>query len=331
MGKLVPTKTKTALPLLIPTGSAMLNLVLSNTVDGAFVPGSMVNIIGDSSSGKTFLAWSIFAEMIHSEEFEEYDLVYDEPEAKFQWLVDDVFSPKMKRVEMGPKVRSDTIELFYKKVKKRIKIGIPFVYVLDSFDSLTDIEEKAKEEIERDYPAKPRLASEMFRKICRDIEKTKSLLIVISQTRTAIGIKFGKKISRSGGKALKFYCMQELWLAVRNHVRRKKRDVGVNVKAKTEKNHLTGRLRECEFPVIYDYGLDDITSCIDWMVGEGFWDKPEKKQTIDTGRDFGKLTAEKLIKRIEKRGEEAALHGIVGECWQEIEESIKTMRKKRYE
>ena len=66
--------------LLIPSGSIMLNLACSDRWDGAWKPGRIVNIIGDSSSGKTLLALSMFGEMGLREKFDEYRFIYDDAE-----------------------------------------------------------------------------------------------------------------------------------------------------------------------------------------------------------------------------------------------------------
>jgi len=312
---------------LLPTGSTLLNLALSDNPYGGYAMGTLINIVGDSSAGKSFLAWHLFAEMIHDKRFEDYELIYDDAEGKLKLDIKKLFGKGIDRVKLDS---SDLVEEFDQKIRGLLKLKKPFVYCNDSFDALTDKEEKAKEEVERDYPLKPRLFSEMLRKICGDLEKQDSLLVIISQTRDNIGVKFGEKKTRSGGRALRFHAMQEFWLAIKNHVKRKKKEVGVHVIAKAKKNHLTGKLRQIEFDLFFDYGIDNIGSQIDWMVEEGFWEKPEKSQTIKTGRDFGDITKEKLVKKIEEEDKEEELIGIVTGCWQQVEEEIATKRRPRY-
>ena len=66
--------------ILIPTGSVLLNLACSNSKRGGFGAGKMVNLIGDSSSGKTLLALSMFAEVAKLKQFKDYHFVYDDVE-----------------------------------------------------------------------------------------------------------------------------------------------------------------------------------------------------------------------------------------------------------
>jgi len=312
---------------LLPTGSTLLNLALSDNAYGGYAKGTLINMVGDSSAGKTFLAWHLFAEMVHDKKFKDYKLIYDDAERKLKLNIYKLFGNGMDRVE---RISSDYMEEFDQNVRKLLKEKQPFVYAIDSFDALTDKAEKAKEELKRDYPLKPRLAAEMFRKICGDLEKQDSLLVVVSQTRDNIGITFGETKTRSGGRALRFHAMQEFWLAVKGHIKRKGKEVGVSVVGKAKKNHLTGKLRAITFDILYDYGLDNIGSLVDWMVLEGFWKKPEKLQTIDTGDDFGSITKDKLVKLIDSEERESELIEIVAECWRKVENEIRTDRRPRY-
>ena len=169
----------------------------------------------------------------------------------------------------------------------------------------------------------------LFRKVKGKIRSTGSLLLVISQVRQNIGVMFGDKYTRSGGKALGHYATQEAWMAVTRKLKKKERQNGVHVKVKVKKNHFTGKLREVQLDIIHNYGVDDIGSMIDWMVKEGFWKKTA--QTIDTGGDFINGTKEKLSKHIDSENYEDELIQIVATCWKEIEDSLVMDRKPRYE
>ena len=46
----------------VPSGSILLNLACSDSYRAAFQLGRMVNLIGDSSSGKTYLALEMLAQ-----------------------------------------------------------------------------------------------------------------------------------------------------------------------------------------------------------------------------------------------------------------------------
>ena len=314
---------------LIPTGSALLNLALSDCVDGGFVKGSIVNIIGDSSSGKTFLAWSIFAEVIHDKQFVKYRLIYDEPERALQFQLANLFGKSISRVDTS--IASETIQDWYKNIMEVIKDGGPFIYVLDSFDALTSVEELERKDVGKGgWKTEQAIASsEILRQIVSKVNETESLVVVISQTRDNIGIAFGEKKSRSGGKALRFYSTHEIWMAVKKPILRKKRNVGIRTKIKCKKNKFTGKLREAEFDILFDYGIDDVGSMVDWLLEETFWSGGGRSK-INTNGDFEDAMRDNLIGSIESNNKEQKLRKIVGQCWNEIEEEISTNRKPKY-
>lgn len=313
---------------LIPTGSTLLNLALSDDSYGGYAKGTIVNPIGDRSAGKTFLSWNIFAEMATSGLFDEYSLYYDDAERRLRIAIEKMFGKRTKdRVQLK---ESDTIEDFYETVQGLLSKKSPFVYVLDSFDSMSDRAEMGKKELEKDYPVKTTLFTEMLRKIAGAVRKTDSLIVIVSQVRQNIGVKFGPSKKRTGGLALGHYCSYEEWLAQKGLILRKGKEVGAHVQLKITKNSVTGKLRTVEFDILRDYGIHNIGSMIDWMVSEGFWQQEKGKQKIDTGDDYGTTTREKLVKRIDEENKELELIGIVAECWEKVEREIRTDLRPRY-
>jgi len=319
--------------LLLPSGSTLLDLALSDTPDGGYIPGSMVNIVGDSSAGKTFLLWTTFAEAARNFLFKDYRFLYDEPETAFYMNIKKLFNLEDKKIEL---LKSPTIQSWLKNVMVTIKDNIPFIYGLDSFDSVGSEEERTrfddlvkKGEASGSYKTeKARMSGELFRVIVDHLSKTKSILFVISQTRDNIGATFGEKKIRSGGNALRFYSTHEVWLHIKGHIKRRERDVGVDIIARVKKNKLTGKLRTVEFPIYFDYGVDDVLSCINWLVNEKFWGR--KMGVINTCGDFIDAKEEELIQYIESNNLEPKLKSIVTESWNEIERSIATNRKPKF-
>lgn len=290
MVKKKPKKQKNI--LLIPTGSTTLNLECSGTVEGAFQAGKLVNLIGDSSSGKSFISLSSLAECSIDERFDAYRLIYDDVEAANEFDIEELFgSPLHKRLEL--KHRSSTIEEFNDKIAHCLDENVPFIYVLDSFDALTSEAFKEKDDANRKKrdkgqdttgsygDGKARIFSDFCKNRIRDLKDTKSLLIIISQTRDNIGFgaRFNPK-TRSGGNALRFYSCHEIWLDCTKKIKKGKRILMTNVRAKITKNKLTGDRGEAYFPILRDYGIDDMDSCITFMIEEGTWSGP--KNSIDT-------------------------------------------------
>lgn len=332
--------------LKIPTPSTLLNCACSGYPDFAFLAGSIVNIIGDSWSGKTFLALSIFAELNLLYQFNHYRFIYDDAEYANTFNMEYLFGPETsKRIEPPAwndkhPIYSDTIEDFHCHIRDHLDEGKPFIYVLDSFDALDA--DKDREKIEEMREArkrgvkakgsygiiKPRIASSLLRNIDDKLSKTNSLLIIISQTRDNLDPLSFKKSIRSGGRALKFYCSHEIWLTAGAKHRSKERIIGNNVIAKVEKAKLTGKVRGAKFTIFNDLGVDDIRSCIEFLTYFGTWRKT--KQTINAEHFNIKGSLASIIKTIEKRNLEPKLRKLTGRLWNQLEEEIKLKRKMKY-
>jgi recombination protein RecA len=317
----------------------MLNLACADTIKGGFALGRLVNLIGDSSSGKTLLALTMIAEAAHSKQMDNYRLVFDDAEAALSFDMSKMFGKKTaKRIEKPPRGHSNKVEDFEKNFLDLIAGDKPFVYVLDSFDSITTDEEIRRAEERRTSEKeqsgsygmrKAKFGSEFFRLINSALERTDSLLVIISQTRENISPMSFVEKTRAGGKALKFYSSHEIWLAASKAIKSKDRKIGNMVKAKVSKNKITGKERIIEFPVYYSYGVDDIGSCIDFLIAEKQWKQTKAKITAP---DFDfEGTRVKLLTHIEEEDLQDDVRELVQDLWTEIEDSIKVKRKPRYE
>jgi len=344
---------------LVPTSSTLLNCACSDIPTGGYGLGKLVNIIGDSSSGKTFLALSCLAEMAMYKRFDDYDFIYDDVEAALEFNLDYLFGTEISdRIDML--TVSDTIQSFYGNIVNKIEEGRPFIYILDSLDAITSIEEMERAKLmgkkssgakltqkEKNSKGgwkteKARMVSEILRVITRDIKALEAVVIVISQTRDNLGWGFTDK-TRSGGKALKFYSTHEMWLSIMETITAKQRAIGVSTKAKVSKNKITGKWpRFCEFPIFYDYGVDDLTANIDFLIANKVWEKGKAKRTNPKTEKTPESrtiiaphfklegTKQKIITEIELRSLEKDLQLLVGETWNNIEESIRLNRKPKY-
>jgi hypothetical protein len=173
------------------------------------------------------------------------------------------------------------------------------------------------------------MSSEILRVIKGGMKETNSLLFIISQTRDNIGFgaMFTPKV-RTGGRALKFYCSHEIWLAVGKKHKKKGLEVGADVMSKVSKNKLTGKKREIQFPIYYDYGVDDLVSCVDFLIEQKVWTKSGSK--ITTNDLFPESTIAKLISTIEDEDREQEVLDLASETWLDREDAVKLRRKKKF-
>jgi RecA/RadA recombinase len=331
---------------LLRTGSTLLDLAMTGRVAGGLAMGKYFWVVGDSSSGKTFLTLTCLAEAARSRRFADYRFIYD-PTTEDGALMDfaKFFGPRMAgRVEMRP---TTTIDQFFYAADSEFDKG-PCIYILDSMDGLLGNKEAAKfkerkaaygtakaEKLKGDYgDGKAKLNSSYIRQVLAKARDTKSILIVISQTRDNFD-EYGPDKVVSGGHALKFYSTCQLWSSRRGKIEKTYKDnelqIGINVRVEVKKNRLSGKEWEIEVPIYHTYGIDDIGSCVDYLIDWKHWSKPQGKQVVTAPDLDFEGTRERLIKKIEEDGLEKDLRAIVGEVWAGVEQACALKRKPRYE
>lgn len=276
----MPSGTK-----LLPTGCCLLNLALSDSIEGGYGCGRLVNMIGDSSSGKSMLALTGLAEVAADPSLEDLVLLYDGCEAP-DFDIPHLFGNRLyQRMQDAWKLTADvcglhsyyppeTIQQYYSRMLQLYDAGHEVISILDSFDAISTTEELSRaEQMTKGKESgsykmeKARWASEVLRVLCGRIKDTRSATTIISQTRDNIEpIGFQKK-TRAGGKALEFYACHIFWLAKALSLKSKnKLKIGANVIAKTTKNKLTGKWRDARFPIYYQIGVDDVGAAVDFLL-----------------------------------------------------------------
>jgi len=333
-------------PSFVHSGSTLLNLVCSDSIKGGFVKGSMINVIGDSHTGKTILALTCLAEVSNRKRYDDYLLFYDDAENACNFNIKKLLGNiAFERITfLSPP--SFTIEQWADRVRELLKEGKKFIYVLDSLDALTSesevellekqIKERARSGVtlsESYGTEKAKAISQMLRTISNDLKQTESLLYVISQVRENIGARqFMPRYRRSGGKALDHYSQHVFWLATKEVIKSSKRNIPIGqlTQIKCTKNKVTGKIRSIEVPIYYSYGVDDIGSMINFLMSEGRWKR--NGGIIHCPELNFNGTKNQLIQFIEdsKHGE-SKLKKIVWEQWNKIESELELGRKSKYD
>ena len=247
-----------------------------------FPVGRFTNIVGDRSSGKSFIATEIIAASYHKYPKDKFRWVYDDCERGYSFDTQSMYGFDIMPQDPEEVIASTTVEEAFCHISdfadslEEDQFGI---YVLDSLDGLTSEEQNAqaddrlkafhsgKEYDKGSYGmGKPKyLSREFFPQLCSKIQDKNILVIIISQVRENIDMFSFEKFTRSGGKALDFYAHMVVWLATTKKIVKKDRPVGVVVKAKVTKGKVPRPFRECFFTLLYDYGLDNIGTSIDYL------------------------------------------------------------------
>ena len=337
----------------LSTGSTLLNLALSDRVYGGLARGKITNIIGDSHSGKTLIALCILAERTRHDD--EVRPIYDDAEHALEEGMLSMFGKKLRdRIEFKS---SSSLEEGQNSINEVIRDGDPFIYITDSLDALPSLEEQEQErkavkkmmkmaddnsedgmdeKVKGSYRmAKPSRVGRMMSHVVGDLKDMNSDWIIISQTRTTIGSMFQKK-RRAGGAALDFYPSYVFWTATIKTLKRGNGQIGSICRVKVTKTKTTGKVREVTFPIIQGYGVDDTTSCVQYLVDNGWWEYARDKRGKKTGRiaaiefDTSGLV-ETVVKEIEDTGRVDELRTLVQKCWDKIEDEMTPKRIARYE
>lgn len=278
----------------VPSGAALLDCVLG----GGYVLGRIVNLVGDKSSGKTLLAIEGCANF--ARDYPNGYIRYCEAEAAFDIGYADALGLPTDRVVFAEEV--GTVEALFDDLEKTLDTNPdrPGLYIIDSLDALSDKAESERKIDEGSFgAAKAKKLSELFRRLTKKIEASRMLVIVISQIRDKIGVTFGETKGRTGGHALDFYASQVLWLAEVQKIAKEregvKRIIGIQVKATCKKNKVGLPFRDCEFPVLFGYGIDDLEASATWLKTIGHLEEAGLKETryksdIARARDSGEVT-----------------------------------------
>jgi recombination protein RecA len=328
------------------TGSTLMDIA------GGFAFGKIINIVGDNSTGKTLLVMECIAQ---TREWFKKNI----KKGKLKWVYDDAeagfsFDPKkMYGIEILSEKdqASDTVEDFEYNLNSALdslKENEYLIYVLDSLDGLTSTEEKGRQEERHKYikakregkkvkelsgsyqTEKPKKMSELFRTQKNKIKNKNCLLIIVSQVRDKIGVTFGDKQTRTGGRALDFYASVVWWLAVLEKVRIKETDVAVVIKARNKKNKVAKPYRKVNMHILFDYGIDDITSNIEYLYDLRTPEGKLKDKSEKVKWDEKEYTAKTLIRHIENNNLEEDLIKRVEQKWYEFEASIAPNRKRKF-
>lgn len=256
----------------VSTGCVLLDQVLG----GGYVLGRMSNIIGDKSTGKTLLA--IEGGVNFRNKYPDGIIRYVEAESAFDreyaralgLPVDSIEWPTLVDAKDQP---DRTVEWVYDDIVATLKKlnGRPCLYIVDSLDALSDRAEMGRDIGDNTYGQnKAKKLGELFRRLVGDIEKSRMLVLIISQIRDKIGVTFGETKMRAGGHAMDFYATHCLWLAQIGQIKKTvdgiERPIGVNIRAKCKKNKVGLPFRECDFPLLFGYGVDDITAHVEWLI-----------------------------------------------------------------
>lgn len=308
------------------SGCCLLDMVLG----GGWPLGRFSNIVGDFSTGKSLLAIEACANF--ARQYPKGRIVYIETEAAFDVEYAQSLGLPTSRVEFPNEDEArepiTTVEqLFDELTKITEEAKAETLVIVDSLDAISDQSEMEREIDKGSFgQEKAKKLGQIFRRLVQALKKKRVHLLIVSQVRDAIGVMYGKKTRRSGGKALDFYASQVVWLSNVGKISKTKskveRIIGVRIKAKAEKNKIGTPFRDCEFPIYFHFGIDDVEAGWDWMQAAGKVKEAQTALGLKGPEDYVSLSAEKYFK------ERQRLSSVIQTYWNEIEQTFAPKRSK---
>ena len=314
----------------VSSGSTNLNLALTNSLDNGYPVGKIVNLVGDKQLGKSLLCLEVMM-YAHYKLRKNYDIkmIYNDVESALNTENAVQIGFPIDAIEFR---KSPTMEHWQKDLEIEAKNSDKYdlvIYVLDSLDAISTETELEQEIGEKTYGMdKQKKLSEFFRKLTQKIDNKNILLIVVSQIRENIGVSFGEKHRRSGGKALDFYASQIIWLYNKGQMKNGNVTTGIEIKAKVKKNRAWKPFRECDFNILFEYGIDDLGSMVDFLIDNKYYMKSGSGK-IQLGDKT--ISREDLIQYLSENNQEQETKDAVKMVWDKIEEDAKVIRKPKYE
>lgn len=321
----------------IPSGCAVLDCVLG----GGWPLGRISNVVGDKSVGKSLLAIEACANTAQA--YPRAHIWYREAEAAFDVEYAARLGLPVKRVDFGPEgidSQWDTVEDIFEDLDACVaaaeKSGHPGLYVLDSLDALSSRAELKRAIDKGSYGTdKASVMSELFRRLRKRIKRASVHVMIVSQLRDRIGITFGEKQTRTGGRALDFYASQIVWL---HHMKiltasagGVERATAVRVRARCKKNKVGPSFRDCEFVLRFGYGVDDLEASLNWLREVGML---ERAGISARGAEAQQKAIAAELKAV-ARGDVAAararageMAGLVRAAWAEVDERFAPAHRK---
>jgi len=345
----------------LSTGSTLLDLAISDRHPGGIGSGRITHIYGDSSTAKSVLC----QEILGSAQRLGGHAIYEDAEGTLdltraeeyfglhvgRWgvehIVTDSDDPLEKVVGIDEqftyRIPSSIEQLFEGEIGTVLKLvgegrlKSPVAMGVDTFWALPSMAEQKASMGDGTYgTSRAKQFSAAFRKYLYGIAQNDLTVVAIDQTRDNIGLAFGPKHTVSGGKAMRFYASTRILLKLAGTIKNKHDvTIGIKVNFTIEKNKIAPPFRKGFFNLLFDYGIDDLTSNLEWLRDNSGLTTPmtrlQQKGSWWVWDDIKEQGADRLVRAIEDENRESEVKDEVVRVWRLLHQPTARKRRDRRE
>jgi recombination protein RecA len=296
----------------IDTGNPEMNRIISGSYDGGLPFGRLVEMFGESSTGKTAIATQC---MVQAQKMGGI-AVFIDWERSFDVFLAEGFGLNTERpywFYYKPKTweEGNTIgkKLAYRlREMKIVPPDAPILFVYDSIASAVPksvFEKELDEHGMNDTTALARVSSTTLKNMAQFAEDTNSTHLYLNQVREKPGVVYGSNITTPGGKAPEFYASARLCLKRQKIMDKgdsgEKEFLGQNIVVQAVKSKFTRPFQECNLRLMYEGEVavfDHIAALLELLVKKG-WVSYSKPYV--TWTDGKKYYVKSLVKHLKEQ------------------------------